>query len=452
MVMARTINYFEFRYNYVKILLFYTITRSILKLHKECTSMKEELIKRLTTYAKIDTQSNEDSDTVPTTKGQLELVEVLIKELKEIGMEDIEADENGYLMATLPANTDKDVPTIGFLAHLDTATDFTGKNVNPQVIENFDGEDITLNEDLGVILSRKEFPELPSYKGHTLVTTDGTTLLGADNKAGIAEIMTAMNYLIQHPEIEHGRIRVAFTPDEEIGRGPHHFDVKRFDAKFAYTVDGGPLGELQYESFNAAAAKVTFKGNNVHPGTAKNKMVNSGKLATEFIGKFPEKEAPEYTEGYEGFYHLISIRGDVETTQVYYIIRDHDKEKFEDRKATLKGFVEEMKAKYGENQVILEMNDQYYNMREKIEPVKEVVDIASQAMKNLDIEPVIEPIRGGTDGSQLSYMGLPTPNIFTGGENFHGKFEYISVDNMEKASKVIIEIAKLFAENSEANA
>ena len=413
--------------------------------------MKEELIKRLTTYAKIDTQSNEDSDTVPTTKGQLELVEVLIKELKEIGMEDIEADENGYLMATLPANTDKDVPTIGFLAHLDTATDFTGKNVNPQVIENFDGEDITLNEDLGVILSRKEFPELPSYKGHTLVTTDGTTLLGADNKAGIAEIMTAMNYLIQHPEIEHGRIRVAFTPDEEIGRGPHHFDVKRFDAKFAYTVDGGPLGELQYESFNAAAAKVTFKGNNVHPGTAKNKMVNSGKLATEFIGKFPEKEAPEYTEGYEGFYHLISIRGDVETTQVYYIIRDHDKEKFEDRKATLKGFVEEMKAKYGENQVILEMNDQYYNMREKIEPVKEVVDIASQAMKNLDIEPVIEPIRGGTDGSQLSYMGLPTPNIFTGGENFHGKFEYISVDNMEKASKVIIEIAKLFAENSEAN-
>ncbi|MCM3740515.1 peptidase T [Oceanobacillus luteolus] len=414
--------------------------------------MKEELIKRLTTYAKIDTQSNEDSDTVPTTKGQLELVEVLIKELKEIGMEDIEADENGYLMATLPANTDKDVPTIGFLAHLDTATDFTGKNVNPQVIENFDGEDITLNEDLGVILSRKEFPELPSYKGHTLVTTDGTTLLGADNKAGIAEIMTAMNYLIQHPEIEHGRIRVAFTPDEEIGRGPHHFDVKRFDAKFAYTVDGGPLGELQYESFNAAAAKVTFKGNNVHPGTAKNKMVNSGKLATEFIGKFPEKEAPEYTEGYEGFYHLISIRGDVETTQVYYIIRDHDKEKFEDRKATLKGFVEEMKAKYGENQVILEMNDQYYNMREKIEPVKEVVDIASQAMKNLDIEPVIEPIRGGTDGSQLSYMGLPTPNIFTGGENFHGKFEYISVDNMEKASKVIIEIAKLFAENSEANA
>lgn len=414
--------------------------------------MKEELIKRLTTYAKIDTQSNEDSDTVPTTKGQLELVEVLIKELKEIGMEDIEADENGYLMATLPANTDKDVPTIGFLVHLDTATDFTGKNVNPQVIENFDGEDITLNEDLGVILSRKEFPELPSYKGHTLVTTDGTTLLGADNKAGIAEIMTAMNYLIQHPEIEHGRIRVAFTPDEEIGRGPHHFDVKRFDAKFAYTVDGGPLGELQYESFNAAAAKVTFKGNNVHPGTAKNKMVNSGKLATEFIGKFPEKEAPEYTEGYEGFYHLISIRGDVETTQVYYIIRDHDKEKFEDRKATLKGFVEEMKAKYGENQVILEMNDQYYNMREKIEPVKEVVDIASQAMKNLDIEPVIEPIRGGTDGSQLSYMGLPTPNIFTGGENFHGKFEYISVDNMEKASKVIIEIAKLFAENSEANA
>lgn len=411
--------------------------------------MKDELIKRFTTYVKIDTQSDEESTTVPTTKGQLELVEVLIKELKEIGMEDVEADENGYLMATLPANTDKDVPTIGFLAHLDTATDFTGKNVNPQIIENFDGKDIVLNEDLGIVLSRKEFPELPTYKGHTLITTDGTTLLGADNKAGIAEIMTAMNYLIQHPEIEHGRIRVAFTPDEEIGRGPHHFDVKRFDAKYAYTVDGGPLGELQYESFNAASAKVIFKGNSVHPGTAKNKMVNSGKMAAEFVNKFPEKESPEHTEGYEGFYHLISIQGEVEETKVYYIIRDHDREKFEERKETVRNFVKEMQDKYGEENVILDMEDQYYNMREKIEPVREVVDIASQAMKNLDIEPVIEPIRGGTDGSQLSYMGLPTPNIFTGGENFHGKFEYISVDNMIKATKVIVEIAKLFATETE---
>ena len=408
--------------------------------------MKEELIQRLTAYAKIDTQSNEDSETTPSTPGQLDLVKLLIEELKEIGMEDVEADDNGYLMATLPANTDKAVPTIGFLAHVDTATDFTGKNVNPQVIDNFDGNDITLNEELNIVLSAKEFPEITGYKGHTLITTDGTTLLGADNKAGIAEIMTAMNHLIQHPEIKHGRIRVAFTPDEEIGRGPHKFDVERFDAKYAYTIDGGPLGELQYESFNAAAAKVTFKGSSVHPGTAKDKMVNSGKLATEFVSKFPEQEAPEHTAGYEGFYHLISINGDVESTKVYYIIRDHDKEKFNARKSTLEGFVKEMQDKYGEENVELEMADQYYNMREKIEPEKQIVDIASQAMQNLDIEPIIEPIRGGTDGSQLSFMGLPTPNIFTGGENFHGKYEYISVDNMEKSAKVIVEISKLFAE------
>lgn len=407
--------------------------------------MKEELIKRLTTYAKIDTQSNEESETTPSTPGQLELVKLLIKELNSIGMEDIAADENGYLMATLPANTDKDVPVIGFLAHVDTATDFTGKDVNPQVIENFDGNDITLNEKLNIVLSAKEFPELPSYKGHTLITTDGTTLLGADNKAGIAEIMTAMNYLIQHPEIEHGQVRIAFTPDEEIGRGPHKFDVERFGAKYAYTIDGGPLGELQYESFNAAAAKVTFKGNSVHPGTAKNKMVNSGKLAAEFVNMIPENEAPEHTEGYEGFYHLISITGDVESTKVYYIIRDHDRQKFEDKKTVLAGFVNEMQEKYGEENVQLEMKDQYYNMREKIEPVKHILDIASQAMKKYDIEPIIEPVRGGTDGSQLSYMGLPTPNIFTGGENFHGKYEYVSVDNMEKAAKVIVEIAHLFA-------
>lgn len=407
--------------------------------------MQDELIERLTTYAKIDTQSNEASTTIPTTKGQLELVELLIREMKAIGLEDVEADENGYLMGTLPSNTDKEVPTIGFLAHLDTATDFTGKNVNPQIIENFDGNDITLNKELNVVLSAQAFPELPSYQGHTLMTTDGTTLLGADNKAGIAEIMTAMNYLKKHPEIEHGRIRVAFTPDEEIGRGPHHFDVKRFDATYAYTVDGGPLGELQYESFNAAAAKVTFKGKSVHPGTAKNKMVNAGKLAAEFVQKFPAKESPEHTEGYEGFYHLTSIEGDVETTKVSYIIRDHDKEKFAERKNTVERFVNEMQDTYGTENVLLEMNDQYYNMREKIEPVKEVVEIASQAMKNLNIQPITEPIRGGTDGSQLSYMGLPTPNIFTGGENFHGKFEYISIDNMEKATKTIIEICRLFA-------
>lgn len=406
--------------------------------------LKQELIERLTRYAKIDTQSNEASDSTPSTPGQWDLLHLLEKELQELGMEEVAVDDNGYLMATLPANTDKSIPTIGFLAHVDTATDFTGKNVNPQVIENFDGNDITLNEELQVILSVKDFPELSTYKGHTLMTTDGTTLLGADNKAGIAEIMTAMHYLIENPTIKHGKIRVAFTPDEEIGRGPHKFDVKRFNAKYAYTVDGGPLGELQYESFNAAAAKVFFKGNSVHPGTAKNKMVNAGKMAAEFINKFPEAETPEQTEGYEGFYHLISIDGDVENAQVYYIIRDFEKNSFENRKATVEKFVSEMKTKYGEENVRLELNDQYYNMRDKIEPVKEVVEIADQAMKNLQIESIIEPIRGGTDGSQLSYMGLPTPNIFTGGENFHGKFEYISVDNMEKAVQVIVEVCKLF--------
>jgi len=406
--------------------------------------LKEEIIQRFTTYVKVDTQSNEDNNTTPSTPGQLELANLLVNELNEIGMQEVTIDENGYVFATLPSNTDKEVPTIGFLAHVDTATDFTGKNVKPQIVEEFDGNDIVLNEELNVVLSSKEFPELPSYKGHTLITTDGTTLLGADNKAGIAEIMTAMDYLIKHPEIKHGRIRVAFTPDEEIGRGPHKFDVERFNADFAYTVDGGPLGELQYESFNAAAAKVSFKGNSVHPGTAKNKMVNAGKMAAEFVSKFPEQESPEQTEGYEGFYHLISINGDVENTRVYYIIRDHDREKFESKKATLSGFVEEMQAKYGEASVELEMNDQYYNMREKIEPVMEIVEVAKEAMQNLGIEPIIEPVRGGTDGSQLSYMGLPTPNIFTGGENFHGKFEYISVDNMLKSTEVIVEICKLF--------
>ncbi|WP_337019800.1 peptidase T [Oceanobacillus massiliensis] len=407
--------------------------------------MKEEIMERFTTYVKIDTQSNDDSNATPSTPGQWDLINLLADELTKIGMEEVETDENGYLMATLPSNTTKEIPTIGFLAHVDTATDFTGKNVQPQIVDNFDGNDLILNEKLNVVLSSKEFPELSGYKGHTLITTDGTTLLGADNKAGIAEIMTAMNYLIQHPEIKHGKIRVAFTPDEEIGRGPHKFDVERFNAAYAYTIDGGPLGELQYESFNAAAAKVTFKGNSVHPGTAKNKMVNSGTVAAEFIRKFPENETPEQTEGYEGFYHLISINGDVEKTKLYYIIRDHDRQKFEERKNTLERFVQEMKEAYGDSSVELEMADQYYNMGEKIEPVKEIVDIASQAMRNLDIEPVIEPIRGGTDGSQLSFMGLPTPNVFTGGENFHGKFEYISVDNMEKATNVIVEICKLSA-------
>jgi tripeptide aminopeptidase len=410
--------------------------------------MQKAIMERFITYAKMDTQSNEASETTPSTKGQMELAKLLVNELKEIGMEEVTIDEHGYVMATLPANTEKDVPVIGFLAHLDTATDFTGKNVNPQITENYNGKDITLNKELGVILSAEAFPELPAYKGHTLITTDGTTLLGADNKAGIAEIITAMDYLIKHPEVKHGKVRVAFTPDEEIGRGPHKFDVEKFAADYAYTVDGGPLGELQYESFNAAAARITFKGNNVHPGTAKNKMVNSGKMAAEFIGKFPEKEAPEYTEGYEGFYHLISVAGDVEHTEAVFIIRDFDKNGFTNRKETVKKHVDEMKNKYGEGSIELEMKDQYYNMREKIEPVKEIVDMAFEAMENNNIRPVVKPVRGGTDGSQLSYMGLPTPNIFTGGENFHGKFEYISLDNMEKATNVIIEISRLFEQKN----
>lgn len=410
--------------------------------------MKNEIIERFIRYVKVDTQSNEDIETCPSTPGQLTLANMLVKELNEIGMNDVSIDENGYVMATLPANTEKSVPTIGFLAHVDTATDFTGKNVNPQIVENYNGKDITLNEPLHIVLSPAQFPNLANYTGHTLITTDGTTLLGADNKAGIAEIMTAMAYLINHPEIKHGKIRVAFTPDEEIGRGPHKFDVKAFHADFAYTVDGGPLGELQYESFNAAAAKITFKGNNVHPGTAKAKMVNSAKIAMAFNSKLPQMEAPEFTEGYEGFYHLLSFTGDVEETKLHYIIRDHDKLQFQARKEKITALVEEFKSVYGQDSIILEMNDQYYNMKDKIEPVKYIVDIAHQAMENLGIEPIVEPIRGGTDGSQLSYMGLPTPNIFTGGENFHGKFEFISVENMIKATNTVIEICKLFEERA----
>ncbi|MDQ0200969.1 peptidase T [Neobacillus ginsengisoli] len=410
--------------------------------------MKNELIERFTSYVKVDTQSNDSSETCPSTPGQLTLARMLVDELKAIGMQEVTMDENGYVMATLPSNTEKSVPTIGFLAHVDTATDFTGKNVKPQIVENYDGNDIVLNEALKVVMTTKDFPNLPQYKGHTLITTDGTTLLGADNKAGITEIMTAMAYLIKHPEIKHGKVRVAFTPDEEIGRGPHKFDVAAFNATYAYTVDGGPLGELEYESFNAASAKITIKGNNIHPGSAKNKMVNSTKIAMELNSKLPKEEAPEYTEGYEGFYHLISFNGDVEQTKLYYIIRDFDREKFNQRKTTIENVVNELQAKYGKDNILLELKDQYYNMREKIEPVKEIVDIAYEAMKNLDIEPDIKPIRGGTDGSQLSYMGLPTPNIFTGGENYHGKFEFISVDNMIKATNVVVEITRLFEQKA----
>lgn len=404
--------------------------------------MKEKLIERLVRYAKIDTQSDFTSTTCPTTPGQWDLLYILQQELTDIGLEEISLDDNGYLFATVPSNTVKDIPVIGFLAHVDTATDYTGTNVNPQRIDNYDGQDISLNKE--TVMKTTDFPELHQYVGHTLITTDGTTLLGADNKAGISEIITAMEYLIQNPDIKHGKLRIAFTPDEEIGRGPHLFDVEQFGAKYAYTMDGGPLGELQYESFNAAGVTLTFSGTNVHPGTAKNKMVNSILIANQFQAAMPAEEIPEKTENYEGFIHLMDFTGSIEETKMSYIIRYFDKESFEDRKKLMIDTVKTLQKEHGEEAISIEMEDQYYNMGEKIEPVMEIVDIISDAFQKLNIEPNIVPIRGGTDGSQLSFKGMPTPNIFTGGENYHGKYEYISVDNMEKATHVIIEAVKLF--------
>ena len=403
--------------------------------------MIENLIERLIRYAKIDTQSDFENDATPSTPGQWDLLNELEKEMKDIGLEEVEVDEHGYLFGTLPANTEEQRPVIGFLAHVDTATDFTGKGVNPQRIEHYDGKDIPLSGK--VTMKTADFPALQNYIGHTLITTDGTTLLGADNKAGIAEIMTAMEYLIAHPEIEHGKIRVGFTPDEEIGRGPHKFDVARFGADYAYTMDGGPLGELQYESFNAASAKLTVHGTSVHPGSAKDKMVNAITVATRFQAEMPSNEVPEKTEGYEGFIHLNNFNGSVEQAVLQYIVRDFDKDKFEAKKRHMEQVAASLQEEFGTEAIELELEDQYYNMREKIEPVMEIVDQAEQAMKTLDIAPAILPIRGGTDGSQLSYMGLPTPNIFTGGENYHGKFEFISAENMEKATQVIVEVAKI---------
>jgi len=408
--------------------------------------MKEKLIERLVRYAKIDTQSDDGSTSTPTTAGQWDLLHELQEELANVGLEDITLDDNGYLFATLPSNTERDVPVIGFLAHVDTTTDFTGKNVKPQRIDNYDGKDIQLND--SIVMTVNAFPELKNYVGHTLITTDGTTLLGADDKAGIAEIVTAMEYLIANPDLKHGKLRIAFTPDEEIGRGPQKFDVERFGAKYAYTMDGGPLGELQYESFNAASAKVKFHGTSVHPGTAKDKMVNSILIANQFQSEMPSDEIPEKTDGYGGFVHLMQFNGSIEDTTLGYIIRYFDRETFEARKQLMIETVDKLKIEHGENAVTLEIEDQYFNMGEKIEPVMEIVDIMSDAFKNLNIEPNIVPVRGGTDGSQLSYMGMPTPNIFTGGENYHGKYEYISVDNMVKATNVIIEAVKLFEERA----
>jgi tripeptide aminopeptidase len=416
---------------------------------KELKLLKEDIIKRFTSYVRVNTQSDDNNPDCPSTPGQLTLGRRLVDELNGIGMSDATIDKNGYVMATLPANTNGSVQTVGFMSHLDTATEMTGEGVNPQIVDHYDGEDIILNKENNIVLSPNTFPELKQYVGHTLITTDGTTLLGADDKSGISEIMTAMDYLLHHPEIKHGKVRVAFTPDEEIGRGPHRFNVKAFGADLAYTVDGGALGGLEYENFNAAEAKLTFKGRNVHPGSAKGKMLNSIKMAVDFQNQIPADEVPELTEDYEGFYHLLSFAGNVEETKLIYIIRDFDRTLFAAKKDFIRRQTQRIERIYGPGSVILEMKDQYYNMREKIEAHREVFDLAYRAMENLGIKPIVLPIRGGTDGAQISYMGLPTPNLFTGGENFHGRYEYISVDNMVKAAQTIVEIVRLFAAGSQ---
>ena len=409
----------------------------------------QHIIDRFIGYVTIDTESDPNSTTTPSTEKQWVLAHKLVEELKSIGMEEVTIDENAYIMATLPSNVAHEVPTIGFVAHFDTTPDFTGANVKPQVIPNYDGKDIILNAEQNIVLSPNYFKDLLLYKGQTLITTDGTTLLGADDKAGITEIVTAMEFLIKNPEIKHGKIRVGFTPDEEIGRGAHKFDVEKFGAEWAYTMDGSQIGELEYENFNAAGAKLIFKGKSVHPGYAKGKMINSMLLAAHFIGELPKDETPETTKGYEGFYHVHHLTGSIESTTLELIFRDHSAKKFQNRKKVIQQMVDkinkEYKKQFGEAICILEIKDQYYNMKAKVEPVMHIVDIAEKAMKELGIKPVIKPIRGGTDGSQLSYMGLPCPNIFAGGHNFHGKYEYVPVESMQKATEVIIKIAELTA-------
>lgn len=405
-----------------------------------------KVVERFLKYVQYDTKSDENRESCPSTEKQRIFAYTLAKELEEIGLKEVTVDDNGYVMATLFENIEKEVPVIGFIAHMDTSPDFSGENVKPQLIKNYDGDGIILNQKSNIILSPVDFPELRDYKGKDIITTDGTTLLGADNKAGIAEIITAMEYLIQHPEIAHGRIKVGFTPDEEIGRGADLFDVEKFGAKYAYTIDGGPLGELEYENFNAAGAKITLRGRNVHPGSAKDKMINAMLIAVELASALPANETPAYTEGYEGFYHLTSLSGDVEEAKMNYIIREFDPQRFMERKKVLQDIVKELQKKYGENTITLELTDQYYNMREKIEPVKHIVDIAFEAMKAVGVSPMITPVRGGTDGAKLSYMGLPTPNIFTGGHNFHGKYEYIPTFAMEKAVETIVKIAELYGQ------
>ena len=405
----------------------------------------QHIIDRFISYVTIDTESDPHSDTCPSSEKQWDLANKLVEELKAMGMDEVTIDDNAYVMATLPSNVDHEVPTIGFIAHFDTTPDFTGANVKPQIVPNYDGKDIVLNEAENIVLSPDYFEDLLLYKGQTLITTDGTTLLGADDKAGITEIMTAMEYLIKNPQIKHGKIRVGFTPDEEIGRGAHKFDVAKFGAEWAYTMDGSQVGELEYENFNAAGAKITVTGKIVHPGYAKGKLINSMLIANEFIAAMPENDVPERTSGYEGFYHIYGINGKVEETTFECIIRDHDREKFADRKTLLEKIAADLNEKHGEGTVALEIKDQYFNMREKVEPVMHIVDIAEEAMKDLNIKPLIKPIRGGTDGSQLSYMGLPCPNIFAGGHNFHGRYEYVPVESMVQATDVIVKIAELTA-------
>ena len=406
---------------------------------------KEHIIKRFISYVTIDTESDPNNPDFPSSDNQWDLANLLVKELKDIGMSDVTLDKNCYVMATLPSNLDYDVPTIGFVSHIDTTPDYTGANIKPKIHHEYDGKDIVLNENENIVLSPSYFDDLLQYKGQTIITTDGTTLLGADDKAGITEIVSAMEYLINHPEIKHGKIRICFTPDEEVGKGAHKFDVKKFGADWAYTMDGSQIGELEYENFNAASAKITINGKIVHPGYAKGKMINSMSIAGDFILRLPSEEVPESTEGYEGFFHLHQFKGNVEQSILQYIIRDHDTDLFNNRKQFMIDLVAKMNSELGNNAIELDIKDQYYNMKEKVIPVMHIVDIAEEVMRDIGITPLIKPIRGGTDGSQLSFMGLPCPNIFAGGHNFHGRYEYVPVESMIKATEVIIGISEKVA-------
>ncbi len=401
---------------------------------------------RFLKYVTFLTTSDENTGMNPSTPGQMIFAQYLAQELKAIGLQEVDLDKNGYLMATLPANTAEDIPVIGFIAHMDTSPDASGKNVKPCIIENYQGNDILLNEKEAIVLETEKYPEILQYKGQDIIVTNGKTLLGADDKAGIAEIVSAMEYLVAHPEIKHGKIRIAFTPDEEIGQGADHFDVKKFGAAWAYTMDGGEIGELEFENFNAAGAKITFSGLNVHPGYAKHKMRNSMRIAYQFANMLPRHETPEHTEGYEGFYHMTSMQGTVEETVLTYIVRDHDRARFESRKKELQHLTNKINAEFGQGTAVLELKDQYYNMREKIEPVMYVVELAKQAMEKSGVTPKVKPIRGGTDGARLSFEGLPCPNIFAGGHNFHGRFEYLPIQSMCKAMDVIVAIVSILAE------